>query len=360
MSSAAEYRSRCADASRFGAKRGAPQRDGSSPRPSTPTSLPGSIGSPGAASIPRRPRARITWKLDGLEVTLVGAIGPVLQDATLRLSPERSGAASPMWSRGYRRDYLRLADRRVGPRLVFYVTLIVSVAAYSSRRHHRISRALPLPRITDPGIDDEYAAINSAIDELIWRACVASTSSSMAASRWALRRLGAWLLFLDPNLLAPNVGWQLEFGVGGILGLGILLLRHYVPESPRWLVTHGYNNDAEAVVGEIEKRISSQTGKAFEPPKGTLEVHPRKTFGLGLIIRSMFGKYRERSVLALTLMVAQAFLFNAVFFSYGLVLTTFDKVPEQKAGLYLLPLSVVIFLDRFCSDPSSIQWVAAP
>ena len=141
---------------------------------------------------------------------------------------------------------------------------------------------------------------------------------------------GASLLFLDPNLIAPNLGWRLGFAIGGTLGLGILLLRHYVPESPRWLITHGWTRKADATIADIEQRVRSDTGAELEPPHDRLRVHPRRSLGFGLSARAMFGKYRSRSLVVLALMVAQAFLFNAVFFSYGLVLSKFHGVLGRR------------------------------
>jgi MFS family permease len=163
----------------------------------------------------------------------------------------------------------------------------------------------------------------------------------LASRFWlgALLGSGASILFLDPNVLPVDFGWRFGFGIGGVLGLGILLLRRYVPESPRWLVTHGYRRQADAAIDEIEQRVRSDTGADLAPVHDILEVHPRKSFGLGLILRAMLKTYHERSLLALILLTAQAFLFNAVFFSYGLVLTTFHGVAEQKTGVYLMPLA---------------------
>jgi hypothetical protein len=145
---------------------------------------------------------------------------------------------------------------------------------------------------------------------------------------------GASLVFLDPNILPVDLGWRFGFAIGGLLGLGIILLRGYVPESPRWLVTHGWKQQADASMSDIEQRVRSDTGLDLAPAQNYLELQPQKSFGLGLILRAMLQKYRERSMLALALMTAQAFLFNAVFFSYGLVLTTFHGVSEQTTGLY--------------------------
>jgi MFS family permease len=202
--------------------------------------------------------------------------------------------------------------------------------------------------LTGMGIGGEYAAVNSAIDELIPAKYRGRIDLIVNGSFWVGAAAGAAVtpLLLDQNLFSVNVGWRLGFGIGGVLGLSILLLRRFVPESPRWLVTHCRNEEAERTVGEIEADVASSTGKKLAPIEGGgLTVHPRKSFGLGMIFASMLGeKYRMRSVLALTLMVAQSFLYNSVFFSYGLILSHFYHVPEQRVGFYLLPLA----LGNFC------------
>jgi MFS family permease len=155
----------------------------------------------------------------------------------------------------------------------------------------------------------------------------------------------ATILLLKPDLLPVDLGWRLGFGIGGLLGLTILILRRHVPENPRWLVTHGYEKNAEKVVSGIEERVCKETHQpTLEEPGKVLTIHPRKTFGFRLIGEAIISKYRERSALALSLMVAQAFLYNAVFFTYGLVLTQFYGVPAERIGLYLLPLAIGNFL----------------
>jgi MFS family permease len=299
----------------------------------------------------------VTWILDGLEVTIVGSIGPVLQNSqTLGLSAQEIGSAGSAYVIGAVIGALLfgwLTDR-FGRRLVFYLTLVVYLAGVllSATSWDFWSFAL-FRAITGFGIGGEYAAINSAIDELIPANFRGRVDLIVNGSFWlgAAAGSGASLLFLDPNILPINVGWRLGFAVGGVLGLGILLLRRYVPESPRWLVTHGYSRRAEETVAEIEERVRSDTGSELRKPEGQLKVHPRKNFGFALIFWSMLGKYRARSVLALTLMIAQSFLFNAAFFSYGLVLTKFYGVPENQAGLYLLPLTLSNFMGPLLLGP---------
>jgi MFS family permease len=299
----------------------------------------------------------VTWILDGLEVTIVGSIGPVLQNSrTLGLSAQEIGSAGSAYVIGAVVGALLfgwLTDR-FGRRLVFYLTLMIYLAGVllSATSWDFWSFAL-FRAITGFGIGGEYAAINSAIDELIPGNFRGRVDLIVNGSFWlgAAAGSGASLLFLDPNVLPLNVGWRLGFAVGGVLGLGILLLRRYVPESPRWLITHGYSRRAEDTVAEIEERIRSDTGSELRKPEGQLKVHPRKNFGFALIFRSMLGKYRGRSVLALTLMIAQSFLFNAAFFSYGLVLTKFYGVPENQAGLYLLPLTLSNFMGPLLLGP---------
>ena len=140
------------------------------------------------------------------------------------------------------------------------------------------------------------------------------------------------LLLLSGRFVGVDLGWRLGFGIGAVLGGGILFLRRFVPESPRWQVTHGREREAEETTAEIERKI----GGELPPAKGTLKIHPRKVFGFGLILRAMLGDNRGRSFLALALMVAQAFLFNAVFFTYGLVLTKFYHI-DRRAHRRLHP-----------------------
>ncbi len=292
----------------------------------------------------------ITWVLDGLEVTIVGSIGPALQDRrALGLSPQDIGSLASFYVAGAVAGALFfgwLTDR-FGRRLVFNITLGLYVAGVLASACAWNFWSLAVFRIvTGFGIGGEYAAINSAIDELIPARLRGRIDLIVNGSYWggAAVGAGASLLLLSGDLVSPRLGWRLGFGIGGVLGLGVLFLRRFVPESPRWLVTHGRVDEAEKTVAEVEQRVEHSGGGALPPAEGTLTVHPRKTFGFGLVFGAMFGKYKGRSLLAFTLMVAQAFLFNAVFFTYGLVLTKAYHIPNARVGVYVLPLALGNFM----------------
>jgi MFS family permease len=279
-------------------------------------------------------------------VTIVGSLGPALQSAdTLRLTSANLGAVASFYVVGAVTGALGfgwITDRH-GRRLVFYVTLIIYLTGVllSAFAWNFWSFAF-FRLITGLGIGGEYAAVNSAIDELIPAKYRGRIDLIVNGSFWLGAAAGALVVpfLLDPNLFSANIGWRLGFGVGGVLGLSILLLRRFVPESPRWLVTHMKEKEAEDTVRGIEADVEKATGEKLPPPEGSLEVHPRKVFGLELIFSSMLGKYRQRSILALALMIAQSFLYNSVFFTFGLILSHFYHVPEQRVGFYVLPLAI--------------------
>ncbi|MGY2050265.1 MFS transporter [Methylobacterium sp. JK268] len=292
----------------------------------------------------------VTWILDGLEVTIVGSIGPMLQDKqALGLTVEQIGLAASFYVVGAVAGALGFGwiTDRYGRRVVFYTTLIIYVGGVlaSALAWNFWSFAL-FRLVTGLGIGGEYAAINSAIDELIPAKYRGRVDLIVNGSFWvgAAAGAGASLLLLDSSLVPAHLGWRLGFGIGGVLGLGILLLRRYVPESPRWLVVHGREEEAEQTVAEIERTVEKETGQRLPAAEGALEVHPKASFGFGEIFGSMLGPHRGRSLLALVLMSAQAFLFNAVFFTYGLVLAKFYGIPETGAGTYLVPLAIGNFL----------------
>ncbi|USI72538.1 MFS transporter [Sphingomonas morindae] len=299
----------------------------------------------------------VTWVLDGLEVTIVGAIGPLLQrPETLGLGTAQVGLMASLYVAGAVIGALGfgwLTDR-VGRRPVFYATLLLYLAGVLASACAWGPASFGLFRlVTGLGIGGEYAAINSAIDELIPARLRGRIDLLVNGSFWLGAALGAAAtpLLLDPTRLPLDLGWRLGFGIGGALGLSILVLRRYVPESPRWLLTHGRADEAETIVAGIERRVAQATGQPLARAEGRLRVRPRRRFGFRPIFAAMLGTHRARSLLALVLMIAQAFLFNAVFFTYGLVLTRFYGIADQRIGLYLLPLALGNFLGPLLLGP---------
>src|ERR1700743_2627630 len=218
----------------------------------------------------------VTWILDGLEVTIVGALGPALQSPqTLHLSSENLGAVASFYVIGAVSGALisGWVTDRFGRRLVFYATLLVYLAGVllSAADWNFLSFAL-FRMVPVLGIGGEYSAVNSAIDELIPAKYRGRIDLIVNGSFWVGAAAGPPLtpLLLDQRLFAVNVGWRLGFGIGGVLGLSILLLRRFVPESPRWLVTHCRAEEAERTVRDIEKDITASSGRQLSPAEGSI------------------------------------------------------------------------------------------
>jgi MFS family permease len=240
----------------------------------------------------------ITWILDGLEVTIVGSLGPALQSAeTLHLSSSNLGAVASFYVIGAVAGALGfgwLTDR-FGRRLVFYVTLLVYLTGVLLSAFSWDFWSFGMFRmITGLGIGGEYAAVNSAIDELIPAKYRGRVDLIVNGSFWLGAAGGAVAapILLNQNLLPVNVGWRLGFGIGAVLGLAILMLRRFVPESPRWLVTHCHGEEADRTIERIEAHVIQSTGRNLPKVQTKMEVHPRKVFGIGLILSSMLGQYR--------------------------------------------------------------------
>ncbi|HEX7376595.1 MAG TPA: MFS transporter [Pirellulales bacterium] len=292
----------------------------------------------------------VTWVLDGLEVTLMGALGAALKHPdTLGFSNRQIGAIASYYVAGMVLGALvfgYLTDLK-GRRLLFFVTLTIYLGGTLLTAFSWNMASFALFRfITGLGIGGEYAAINSAIDELIPARRRGWVDLIVNGSYWLGAAVGSisTLVILNPNWLAVDVGWRTAFAGGAVLGLAILLLRKCVPESPRWLVLHGHVDQAERVVRQIEEEIAEQTGRELKGVERTLRVHPQRRHRLAGVIRTMLTHYRQRSLLGLALMAAQAFLFNAIFFTYALVLNEFYDVPANRTGLYLLPFALGSFL----------------
>jgi MFS family permease len=297
------------------------------------------------------------WILDGLEVTIVGAIGPTLQDkGTLHLSSFQIGLIGAFYVAGGVVGALAfgyLTDRW-GRKRLFMLTLGLYLLATVATAFSWSAWSFFLFRfLAGAGIGGEYSAINSAIDELIPARVRGWVDLAINGSWWLGTAAGALLsiVLLDPSIFRIDLGWRLAFGLGAILGIGVLLTRRTVPESPRWLMLKGRTDEAEGIVDDIERQVSASTGEKLDDPDGSIELEPREATGFVAIARTMFSRYRGRTVLGLTMMSAQAFAYNAVFFTYGVVLTTFMHVNKAHIGYYIVPFAIGNFLGPVLLGP---------
>ncbi len=291
------------------------------------------------------------WILDGLEVTIVGAVGSTLTKAGsgISITTAQIGDAAGFYVAGACAGALlfgHLTDR-LGRRRLFLVTLVLYLAATvltSTSRNAGMFFAFRF--FTGMGIGGEYAAINSAIDELIPARVRGTVDLLVNGSFWLGTAAGAAasLVLLDPKVLALDLGWRVCFFLGAVLGLGVLLVRRSLPESPRWLFTHGRVDEAEKIVDAIERQVQESTGQELEDPGEAIGVRQRPAIGFLEVARVVFGSYPRSSILGLSLFVGQAFLYNAVFFTYALVLTTFYHVSSGAVGYYLIAFAVGNFL----------------
>jgi MFS family permease len=296
----------------------------------------------------------ITWVLDGLEVTLAGSIAgalqqsPVLQFSEVEVGLVNSaylvGAVTGAFLFGYLTD---LAGRKK----LFMITLglyLCATAATALSWDFASFAAFRL--LTGAGIGGEYAAINSAIQELVPARFRGRTDLAINGSFWlgaALGAIGA-VVFLAPGVLPPDWGWRCAFGIGAVLGLAILLLRRWVPESPRWLMLHNRLDEAEAVIGDIEKRVE---GHHLPPAEEKIRLDVSGRHSLAAMVLAIVREYPSRAVLGFVLMGAQAFFYNAIFFSYALVLTRFFSVPAASVGWYVLPFALGNFVGPLVLGP---------
>jgi MFS family permease len=291
-----------------------------------------------------------SWAIDGLEVTLKGAVSGVLQDpGTLGLSSTEIGFAASSYLLGAVIGALvcgHLTDRHGRARLFFVTMTIYLTGTLLTACSWDFWSLCAFRAVTGFGIGGEYAAINSAIDELIPARVRGRVSLVINGSFWlgAVAGSVATLALLDPTLLPVDVGWRLGFAIGAAAGFLVLFARRFIPESPRWLAIHGYAEHAERALAAIEARIERATGTKLPPAEGAIAIRPRTHTGLRTVIETMFLTYRRRSALCFVLIGSQAFLYNAIFFTYALVLTRFYEVPSQHTGLYLLPFAVGNFL----------------
>jgi MFS family permease len=292
----------------------------------------------------------ITWILDGLEVTLVGAVaGALKQSPVLRLTNTDVGIASSAYLAGAVLGALFfgwLTDR-IGRKKLFFVTLTVYLVATAATALSWSFWSFVVFRfVTGAGIGGEYTAINSTIQELVPARVRGWTDLVINGSFWVGAAVGATasIVLLDPELLPVDLGWRAAFAIGALLSTVIFVMRLWIPESPRWLVTHGRPAEAEAIVADIEKSLSRQGHVLSAGPFTRLRLRVRSHTPLREATAVLFRRQRQRSLVGLSLMAAQAFFYNAIFFTYALVLTDFFAVPADHVGWYILPFAAGNFL----------------
>jgi MFS family permease len=290
----------------------------------------------------------ITWILDGLEVTLAGALSGTLKEtATLGLSNSEIGRAGSAYIGGAVLGALFfgwLTDR-LGRRKLFFITIAVYLTATAATALSWNFWSFAIFRmLTGAGIGGEYTAINSTIQELIPARMRGWTDLCINGSFWIGAALGAAgsLVLLDPAVIDPAIGWRLAFLIGAGLGMLIFIMRLWIPESPRWLVTHGQGQAADAVVAQIEQQSGRVDGTPSRLPK--VKMRARSHTPLIEVARTLLQTYPRRTLVGLSLMAAQAFFYNAIFFTYALILTDFYGVPAAGVGWYILPFAAGNFL----------------
>lgn len=285
----------------------------------------------------------ITWVLDGLEVTLAGTLaGALARSPSLHLDAAEVGLAASAYLAGAVAGSIlfgHLADRLGRKRLYTATLLVYLVGTAGSALSWSFASYAFWRLITGAGIGGEYSAINSAIQEFTPPSLRGRIDLIINGSFWLGALVGGAVagVLLAPDRLPVDLGWRLAFGIGAALGGGVLWLRRYVPESPRWLITHGQPREAERIVREIEAEIGVAEPAA---PAPTLALRSAGETSLAGIARALLSRYRRRALLGTVLMAAQAFCYNAIFFTYALVLTDFYGVPTEQAGWYLFPIAL--------------------
>jgi MFS family permease len=292
----------------------------------------------------------ITWILDGLEVTLAGALSGALKESpTLQFSNFDVGFANSAYLAGAVLGALGfgwLTDR-IGRKKLFFITLALYLTATAATALSWNLASYALFRfLTGAGIGGEYTAINSTIQELVPARYRGWTDLVINGSFWIGAAMGAVaaIVLLDPATIGPDLGWRLAYMTGALLGLVVFVMRMWIPESPRWLMIHGKPDEANAIVADIERSVTGHVQVQPQRAWPKIKLKMRNHTPLREVARTLFTLYRQRSLVGLTLMVAQAFFYNAIFFTFALVLTDFFGIASNQVGWYILPFAAGNFL----------------
>jgi MFS family permease len=292
----------------------------------------------------------ITWILDGLEVTLAGALSGALKESpALRFSNFEIGFSNSAYLAGAVLGAIGfgwLTDR-IGRKILFFTTLaLYLVATAATALSWGLASYAAFRFLTGAGIGGEYTAINSTIQELVPARYRGWTDLLINGSFWIGAAIGAVsaIVLLDPRLLGPDLGWRLAYLTGAALGLVVLVMRMWIPESPRWLMIHGRPDQALAIVKDIERRAIGSPREAGAQTWAKVRLRMRDHTPLREVAHTLFTLYRQRALVGLTLMVAQAFFYNAIFFTFALVLTDFYGIGSDQVGWYILPFAAGNFL----------------
>jgi len=287
----------------------------------------------------------ITWILDGLEVTLAGAVAGALKESpTLNLTNAKVGLASSAYLAGAVLGALLfgwLTDR-LGRRRLFFFTLTLYLVATAATASSWNFLSLALFRfLTGAGIGGEYTAIASTIQEFVPARYRGWTDLIINGSFWLGAALGAGgsIVLLNPALMPPDLGWRTAFFIGSVLGLFILVMRSWIPESPRWLMTHGRAGEADEILDRIEESQGRRGHHLSDDKLATFRLHSRRFTPPREVWRTLFHTHQQRTLVGISLMTAQAFFYNAIFFTYALVLTDFYGIKASEVGWYLLPFA---------------------
>ena len=296
----------------------------------------------------------ITWILDGLEVTLAGALSGALKESpTLHFTNFDVGFANSAYLTGAVLGALGfgwLTDR-IGRKKLFFITLAVYLTATAATALSWNVASYALFRfLTGAGIGGEYTAINSTIQELVPARYRGWTDLVINGSFWIGAAIGAAsaIVLLDPHLVGPDLGWRLAYLTGACLGLVVFVMRMWIPESPRWLMIHGRPDQARAIVEDIERSVAGKVQENVQDPDrrplSKIRLKMRDHTPLREVAHTLFSVYRQRSLVGLALMIAQAFFYNAIFFTFALVLTDFYGIASSQVGWYVLPFAAGNFL----------------